>query len=59
LDETGGTLPVAHPDPELVDTIIKASDGKVVTIENLMQVKKTRESRVHINSGADYPNKLL
>jgi hypothetical protein len=24
-----------------------------------MQVKKTRESRVHINSEADYPNKLL
>jgi len=58
LNETGGTEPT-FPDSELIDAIIKSSDGHVVTLENLIQYKQIRESRVNINSLADYPNGLL
>jgi hypothetical protein len=59
VSESDGTEAPHHPDSELVEAIIKASDGHVVTFENLMQVKQIRESRANIHSGADYPSAIL
>lgn len=52
-------MPTNIPDHTLIDDIIKASDGEIVTLENLIQVKQIREARAKINSSADYPSAFV
>jgi hypothetical protein len=59
VDESDSAEATNHPDSELVEAILNASDGEFVTLQNLIQVKQIRESRVNIHSGTDYPSKLI
>lgn len=59
LDETGGTIVANLPDPKLVQAIIDLSDGKNVTLENLIKAKHDREERANIHSATEYPSTFL
>lgn len=57
--ETGGPLATNKPDMELVKAIIDLSDGKYVTLDNLIKAKLAREDQAQIDNTHGYPNKLL
>lgn len=46
LDETGGTLPSNKPDTELIQAVIDLSDGKKITLDDLIRHKYNREVRI-------------
>jgi len=56
VDETGGGFIASNkPDPELVQDVVNASNGQVITLENLIQAKFKRETRANITTSYGKP----